>query len=85
MIDPFKTRTHAQRTYRELKLLMYLNHPDAQVCIKQFSSSLQYPWYFFYYRLYNCTTCLHLTKVRANLKDCKFKKYFSQYILTVFF
>ncbi len=34
MLFPFKTPIHAQRTYRELKLLIYLNHPDAQVCIK---------------------------------------------------
>ncbi len=25
---------YAKVIYRELKLLMYLNHPDAQVCIK---------------------------------------------------
>jgi len=32
MLRPFQTPTHSKRTYRELKLLMYLNHPDAQVC-----------------------------------------------------
>jgi serine/threonine protein kinase len=32
MLQPFLSPTHAKRTYRELKLLMYLNHPDAQVC-----------------------------------------------------
>jgi serine/threonine protein kinase len=32
MLQPFITSTHAKQIYRELKLLMYLNHPDAQVC-----------------------------------------------------
>jgi serine/threonine protein kinase len=32
MLQPFLSRTYAKRTYRELKLLMHLNHPDAQVC-----------------------------------------------------
>ncbi len=32
MLQLFRSPTHAKRTYRELKLLMYLNHPDAQVC-----------------------------------------------------
>jgi len=36
MLHPFQTATHAKRTYRELKLLTYLNHPDAQVCTKHF-------------------------------------------------
>ncbi|CAF2703429.1 unnamed protein product [Rotaria sp. Silwood2] len=31
LLHPFQTDTHAKRTYRELELLMYLNHPDAQV------------------------------------------------------
>lgn len=31
MLRPFQTETHAKRTYRELKLLMHLNHQDAQV------------------------------------------------------
>ncbi|CAF4206379.1 unnamed protein product, partial [Adineta steineri] len=31
MFSPFKTRVHAKRTYRELKLLMHLNHVDAQI------------------------------------------------------
>ncbi|CAF0788097.1 unnamed protein product [Rotaria sordida] len=31
ILRPFETDIHAKRTYRELKLLMYLNHPDAQV------------------------------------------------------
>ncbi|CAF0780397.1 unnamed protein product [Rotaria sp. Silwood1] len=31
LLHPFQTHIHAKRTYRELKLLMYLNHPDAQV------------------------------------------------------
>ncbi|CAF3834972.1 unnamed protein product [Rotaria sp. Silwood1] len=31
ILDPFRTTIHAKRTYRELKLLMYLNHPDADV------------------------------------------------------
>ncbi|CAF4002793.1 unnamed protein product [Rotaria sp. Silwood2] len=31
LLRPFQTHIHAKRTYRELKLLMYLNHPDAQV------------------------------------------------------
>lgn len=31
MLRPFQTETHAKRTYRELKLLMHLNHRDAQV------------------------------------------------------
>ncbi|CAF2330154.1 unnamed protein product [Rotaria sp. Silwood2] len=30
LLRPFQTHIHAKRTYRELKLLMYLNHPDAQ-------------------------------------------------------
>jgi serine/threonine protein kinase len=34
MLHPFQTPIHAKRTYRELKLLTYLNHPDAQVCTK---------------------------------------------------
>jgi hypothetical protein len=29
-----KSPINAKQIYRELKLLMYLNHPDAQVCIK---------------------------------------------------
>jgi serine/threonine protein kinase len=32
MLQPFLSPTHAKRTYRELKLLIHLNHPDAQVC-----------------------------------------------------
>jgi hypothetical protein len=32
MLHPFQTSKHAKRTYRELKLLIDLNHPDAQVC-----------------------------------------------------
>ena len=32
MLRPFQTPTHAKRTYRELKLLIDLNHPEAQVC-----------------------------------------------------
>jgi len=31
MLRPFQSETHAKRTYRELKLLMHLNHSDAQV------------------------------------------------------
>jgi p38 MAP kinase len=31
MLRPFQSETHAKRTYRELKLLMHLNHQDAQV------------------------------------------------------
>ncbi|CAF5114731.1 unnamed protein product, partial [Rotaria sp. Silwood1] len=31
MLRPFQSETHAKRTYRELKLLMHLNHRDAQV------------------------------------------------------
>ncbi len=31
MLHPFESEKHSQRTYRELKLLMYLNHPDAHV------------------------------------------------------
>ncbi|CAF1215653.1 unnamed protein product [Adineta steineri] len=31
MLKPFQTPEHAKRTYRELKLLMHLNHIDAQV------------------------------------------------------
>lgn len=31
MLRPFQSETHAKRTYRELKLLMHLNHEDAQV------------------------------------------------------
>jgi hypothetical protein len=31
MLRPFQTETDAKRTYRELKLLIDLNHPDAQV------------------------------------------------------
>lgn len=31
MMRPFQTDIHAKRTYRELKLLMALNHRDAQV------------------------------------------------------
>jgi hypothetical protein len=46
MLSPFQTPTHAQRTYRELKLLMYLNHPDAQVCIKSFSRIFQISFIF---------------------------------------
>lgn len=33
MVRAFDTELHAQRTYRELKLLTHLNHPDAQVCL----------------------------------------------------
>lgn len=32
MLQPFRTPIHAKRTYRELQLLIHLNHPDAQVC-----------------------------------------------------
>ncbi|CAF1215742.1 unnamed protein product [Adineta steineri] len=31
MLKPFQTPEHAKRTYRELKLLMHLNHIDAQI------------------------------------------------------
>jgi p38 MAP kinase len=31
MLRPFQSETHAKRTYRELELLMHLNHQDAQV------------------------------------------------------
>ncbi|CAF1121538.1 unnamed protein product [Rotaria sordida] len=31
LLRPFQTVIHAKRTYRELKLLIYLNHPDADV------------------------------------------------------
>ncbi|CAF4398360.1 unnamed protein product, partial [Adineta steineri] len=31
MLRPFQSETHAKRTYRELKLLMHLNHSDAQI------------------------------------------------------
>ncbi|CAF3858956.1 unnamed protein product, partial [Adineta steineri] len=31
MLRPFQSETHAKRTYRELKLLMHLNHTDAQI------------------------------------------------------
>ncbi|CAF4752348.1 unnamed protein product [Rotaria sp. Silwood1] len=31
LLRPFQTVTHAKRTYRELKLLIYLNHYDADV------------------------------------------------------
>ncbi|CAF4024856.1 unnamed protein product [Adineta steineri] len=31
MFSPFQSGEHAKRTYRELKLLMHLNHPDAQI------------------------------------------------------
>ena len=41
MLDPFKTDKDAQRVYRELKLLISLNHPDAQVCRTLFSCILQ--------------------------------------------
>jgi p38 MAP kinase len=33
MLKPFQSDTHAKRTYRELKLLVHLNHPDAQ-CVQ---------------------------------------------------
>ena len=42
MLHPFESEKHSQRTYRELKLLMYLNHPDAQVCMKSFFEYLLY-------------------------------------------
>ena len=56
MKDPFKTNLHAQRTYRELKLLMHLNHPDAQV-----TTAFFYPSYINFLisqivRLYNVFT-----------------------------
>ena len=35
MHNPFETVTHAKRTYRELRLLMYLNHSDAHVCTNE--------------------------------------------------
>ncbi|CAM4896127.1 unnamed protein product [Rotaria socialis] len=31
LLQPFQTHIHAKRTYRELKLLIHLNHPDSQV------------------------------------------------------
>lgn len=31
MLRPFQTEVHAKRTYRELKLLMHLNHEEAQI------------------------------------------------------
>ncbi|CAF0735458.1 unnamed protein product [Rotaria sp. Silwood1] len=31
LLHPFQTHIYAKRTYLELKLLMYLNHPDAQL------------------------------------------------------
>jgi len=31
MLRPFQSETHAKRTYRELELLVHLNHEDAQV------------------------------------------------------
>ena len=31
MLRPFQSETHAKRTYRELELLIHLNHEDAQV------------------------------------------------------
>jgi hypothetical protein len=40
MLHLFHIQTLTKRTYRELKPLMYLNHPDAQVCIKSFSHIL---------------------------------------------
>ncbi|CAF4262347.1 unnamed protein product [Rotaria sp. Silwood2] len=32
IFHPFRSQMYAKRTYRRLRLLMYLNHPDAQVC-----------------------------------------------------
>ena len=46
MLKPFESPTHAKRTYRELKLLTYLNHPDAAVCIKLLYRALQDVLYF---------------------------------------
>ncbi|CAF4337044.1 unnamed protein product [Rotaria magnacalcarata] len=31
LLQPFQTHIHAKRTYRELKVLIHLNHPDSQV------------------------------------------------------
>jgi hypothetical protein len=46
ILHPFRTETNTNRTYRQLKLLMYLNHPDAQVCIKSFSRILSTSFVF---------------------------------------
>ena len=37
MVRGFDTDLHAQRTYRELKLLTHLNHPDAHVSLMTLS------------------------------------------------
>jgi hypothetical protein len=39
MFRPFQTPSSAKRTYRELRLLIVLNHPDAQVGINILSDT----------------------------------------------
>lgn len=55
---PFLTKTHAKRTYRELKLLTALNHHDAQVYVprvKGLDTNVNY----FHSRWCSCMTYSH--------------------------
>jgi len=76
MLRPFQTPTHSKRTYRELKLLMYLNHPDAQVCTNHSLVFFKHHLYFSCWRLYNYWMYLHLRKILTIFKHCTLKKYF---------
>jgi hypothetical protein len=75
MLKPFETPIHAQRTYRELKLLIYLNHRDADVCANHSLIFIKHYLSFSYYRLYNYTMCLHLKQLLMNLKHCMFRNF----------
>ena len=61
-IRPLRYRPDAERTYRELKLLTYLNHPDAQVCTTP--SRI-----FFKYFLLKCIQLLNVFTPEKNLND----------------
>jgi serine/threonine protein kinase len=84
MLHPFQTTTHAKRTYRELKLLMYLNHPDAQVCTNNFFVFFEHRPYLF---------CIGHTIVQCVYTWCKrcrisnvvcYLKYFSPLMILFF-
>ncbi len=75
MLEPFKTHIHALRTYRELKLLIYLNHPDANVCANYSLILIKRYLSFSYYRLYNYTMYLHLKQILMNLKHCMLRNF----------
>jgi len=78
----FRVDVRAKRAYRELKLLMYLNHRDANVCINSFFFILLMNFSVIN-RSYNYTMFLHRILMLEVFGICKLNN--SSMILKILF